>query len=458
MSHSSMRRRDFLKTSLAGVATAGALSGAAFAGPHGKKIVTFCADVTPPYGTPLYSSYKPLEVIEQSLLAKGVIIDSGGKRYVLCAVDWCELCNSTHTLFRQKIAEAVGTDIANVAVQTVHQHTSIMGDADAVRLLETTANPGPRTPAPFMEKCAVRVAEAARASLPGLMPFDRIGVGQGKVERVASNRRVPVGEGKVGFRASSCRDETFIALPEGVIDPFIKTITFALGKQPLVRLHYYATHPQSFYGDPRASIDFPGMARERLQEKEKVFQIYFTGCSGDIAAGKYNNGTPPVRDELAQRMYDGMEAAIRATRYRRAPTIHWTTVDLTLKPRDDGSFSEAACRAGMADEKKGVNGRLGDASTLAFRQHAGKPIQLSALRMGHVRILHLPGEAMIAFQLYAQQQRPHDFVAVAAYGDCGCGYICLEKSFPEGGYEPTASNVVPETEAALKGAIGRLLG
>jgi hypothetical protein len=33
-------------------------------------------------------------------------------------------------------------------------------------------------------------------------------------------------------------------LPGGLIDPMLKTITFATGDTPLARLHYYATHPQ----------------------------------------------------------------------------------------------------------------------------------------------------------------------------------------------------------------------
>jgi hypothetical protein len=37
------------------------------------------------------------------------------------------------------------------------------------------------------------------------------------------------------------------------------------------------------------------------------------------------------------------------------------------------------------------------------------------------------------------------------------GYICLKSAFAEGGYEPTATNVVPESEDALKAAISALL-
>ena len=67
-------------------------------------------------------------------------------------------------------------------------------------------------------------------------------------------------------------------------------------------MHYYATHPQSFYRDARASYDFVGMAREKLQEEEGVFQIYFNGCGGDVAAGKYNDGTREARQGLFDRL------------------------------------------------------------------------------------------------------------------------------------------------------------
>jgi hypothetical protein len=426
--------------------------------PRGKRrLAAFCCDVTPPIGTPIYSSYKPLSTVEHPLLAKGIVIEDGRGRYVLCAVDWCELCNSTHRLFRQKIAKAAGIDPAHVAVQTVHQHTAPIADGDAMRLIEGVKNPPPHPSPSTFEEAAERVAGVVKGSLEKLAPFDRLGTGQARVERVASNRRVPVGEGKVGFRGSSCKDPHFREMPEGTIDPFLKTITFSRGDKPLARLHYYATHPQSFYGDPRASYDFPGIAREALEKKEGVFQIYFTGCAGDIAAGKYNDGSPPVRAELAQRLLAGMEAAIASTRFSRAPRLCWKTVPLLLTPRDDGQFNEAACAARMADEKGSPNDRTGAACEAAFRARSRQPIELSSLHVGDVYILHLPGEPMIEYQLYAQQLRPEAFVAVAGYSDGAPGYLCLERSFPEGGYEPSASNVVPQSEGVIRAAIRELL-
>lgn len=422
------------------------------------RVATFQCDVTPPLGAAVYSGYKPLATIEHPLLAKGIVLEEGDRRYVVCAVDWCELCNSTHTLFREKMAAAAGTHISRVAVQTVHQHTAPMGDADAFRLFEQVEDPPPHLPPAFFEQMADRLGGAVRQSLDRLEVFDAIGTGQARVEGVASTRRVPAGDGRIRIRWSSCRDPALRAEPEGHIDPFLKTVTFARGDTPLVRLHYYATHPQSFYGDPRASYDFPGIARESLQKQEKVFNIYFTGCAGDVTAGKYNDGSCRARDELTASLRAGMDAAVVSTRFVPAEHIVWRTVPVLLPPRTDAPYRVEASRATMANTKLSSAQRIyAGAMRVAFAQRSKQPIELSALSIGPVRIVHLPGEAMVDFQLFAQSLLPEHFVAVAAYGDCGPAYICTQPAFTEGGYEPTDSLVAPRGEAVLKAAIRELL-
>jgi hypothetical protein len=85
-------------------------------------------------------------------------------------------------------------------------------------------------------------------------------------------------------------------------------------------------------------------------------------------------------------------------------------------------------------------------------------VDLSCYRIGPVTILHLPGEAFVEYQLYAQSLRPEDFIATAAYGELGPEYLCTDKALSEGGYEPTWSFVGPPSEARLKAAIYESLG
>jgi len=70
----------------------------------------------------------------------------------------------------------------------------------------------------------------------------------------------------------------------------------------------------------------------------------------------------------------------------------------------------------------------------------------------------MPGELFVEYQLAAQKMRPDDFVAMAAYGDYGPGYIGLQRSYSQGGYETgVVSRVAPQVEQVLMDAMRSLL-
>jgi len=420
------------------------------------RLATFESDATLPLGDILYS--ETLQTIEHPLLAKGVVLDDGRQRYVLCAVDWCTMRNATHVIFQTKIATAAGTQPDLVAVHCVHQHTAPTFDASAEQLLRQHPSLPPHRNLKSLDEITDRLAAAVRLSLDRLQPFDTVGIGQAKVDRVAAIRRVFTPEGNLLTRWSSCRDPELRAMPEGEIDPLLRTITLACGDKRLVRIHYYATHPQTYYLDGRASYDFPGMARQRMEQEEGVFQMYFTGCAGDVTVGKYNAGTPEDRAALAERLYDGMQAAIAATRTRPVQQIGWRTEAVTLRPRTDGGRDPEQNRLCLEDPKAKPEARMQAAGRLACYTRLQEPVVLSLLELGPARVLHLPGEPLIAFQHFACGLQPDRFLAVAGYGLATPGYICTERSYAEGGYEPSASALVPESEQVIQAAIRRLVG
>ena len=71
----------------------------------------------------------------------------------------------------------------------------------------------------------------------------------------------------------------------------------------------------------------------------------------------------------------------------------------------------------------------------------------------------MPGELFVEYQLAAQQMRPNDTVCMAAYGDCGTGYIGTEIAYSQGGYEtqPSSSNTAPQVERVLMDGMRALL-
>src|SRR5262245_60773630 len=91
--------------------------------------------------------------------------------------------------------------------------------------------------------------------------------------------------------------------PEGTIDPWLKTLSFWNRDIPVAALSVYATHPMSYYGQGRTTSDFVGLARKRRQaDTPGVFQLYASGCSGNVTAGKFNDGSATDRIRLTEQI------------------------------------------------------------------------------------------------------------------------------------------------------------
>ncbi|MCB1276369.1 hypothetical protein [Prosthecobacter sp.] len=417
------------------------------------QIAPFRADVTPPVGAPLCGGLvKPAVGVSEPLLALGMVLLSDDKPVVLCAIDFCEIRGTDHRHWREVLAKAAGTSAERVALHSLHQHNAPLVDNAVQKLLPEIGI----IDAEATEKALAGIAASIEAALKKPQTITHVSTGEAKVLQVAGNRRVQVVNGKVGkMRGSASKDAELRALPEGVIDPMLKTISFWNGDTKLAALHYYATHPMSYYGDGIVSHDFAGIARERRTQEDGVPHIYFTGCGGNIGAGKYNDGTPEMRPLLAERMHAAMVESEANARRVPLTTIAWRHVPVVLQPNPD--FPEERILKVMQNSATSTSQRITAALRIGFIRHR-EPIPFTSLLLGdEVCLLHLPGESFVEYQLFAQQQRPGGFVCTASYGDGVTGYIPLEHSFEEGGYEPSQAYAAPESEKTMKETIERLL-
>jgi hypothetical protein len=453
-------RRHFLGSSL--IAGASCLAGQvqAAADSSNLRLATFRADVTPPIGAPLCGGLvKPVAGVTEPLQALGVVILGADKPIVLCAVDWCEIRISDHVRWRETLARAAGTTPERVAVHSLHQHNAPLCDTAAHAILTGVEKPLSVIDIAWAEKAMNGVAESIEAAIKNAVPISHIAHSEAKVEEVASNRRIMGDNGKVAkMRLSSTKDESLRAIPEGTVDPMLKTVSFWNGDKKLVALHYYATHPMSFYGDGMVTHDFVGIARERRTRDEGVPHIYFTGCGGNIAAGKYNDGSKDSRVRLGENIYAAMVESEKQVKRLPLTHVQWHAKPVLLQP--DPAFNEERMLKVIHNTANSNSLRISAAFRLAYIRHcaAGVPIPFTSLHLGDaVRLLHLPGETFLEYQLFAQQQTPNAFVATASYGDGGPGYIPLEKSFAEGGYEPTQAFADPKSETEMKATIAVLL-
>jgi hypothetical protein len=420
----------------------------------------FQADVTVPLGHSLCGGWiKPAVKIETPLRGLGFVLVGEEPPVVVLALDWCGLCNDAHVRMREVLAKAAHTTPERVTIHTVHQHNAPFVDLTAQREVAKHLDLPSIFDLGWWENVTAQLAERLRQSLRNLSKLTHISFGQAKVEQVASNRRVIGPDGKLKYwRASSCKDPKARAEPEGTIDPFLKTIILWAGDRWLATLHYYATHPMSYYGDGVVNSDFVGLARDRCEKEDGSPHVYFTGCAGNVAAGKYNDGSPQQRPILAQRIYEAMRASEKQAVRVPVTGYRWLTREVIFPPRSDTDLERL--RATIADVKQPVSIRNRNAMKLSYRLRAEAKVPIVVNRLilhETVSLLHLPAEAFVEYQLYAQQLVPEHFLAVAAYGDDGPWYIPLKHSFAEGGYEPSVAFAEPQTEDMLKDAIAHLL-
>src|SRR5260370_1179801 len=243
--------------------------------------------------------------------------------------------------------------IAKGATTNEHDRSQTISPGHSGRPGRGGCLPGRRTgtgkdPRSVSRPCLDRAGQAVAGGLKQAGRVTHVATGQGRVDRVAGNRRIQRGpDGKVlAMRGSSCTDAKLIALPEGLIDPWLKTVAFFDRDTKIAACHYYATHPMSYYGDGRVSSDFAGLARKQRQQDEPgCLHVYFTGCAGNIAAGKYNDGSKGMRPVLTRRVYEGIVESEKGLRPEPVGTVSWRTHAILPPPRA-GIGAEQLERAG----------------------------------------------------------------------------------------------------------------
>lgn len=467
-SASSVSRRDFLQQTVMTTAAGWSLLvpravSAADTATGALHIAPFRFDVTPPKGHSCCGGWiKPIEVVDDALEAVGIVLLGAGKPIVLCAVDWTGLLNEAHVQWRTALAEGAGTTPDRVAVHCVHQHNAPMACLEAERIVAAEGDLPHILMVDFFNRCLDAGRAAVETAIRQARPVTHVGWGQGKIVGVASNRRVKRDHnGKVlAMRGSACTDPALVDLDEGLIDPYCKTVAFFDQDKKVASLHYYATHPMSYYADGRCTSDFAGLARkQRQQDEPDCLHAYFTGCSGNVAAGKYNDGSQGARQLLTKRVYDGIvasEARLERTELKSG-NVAWKTAEVLPPPRS--SLHAATIAEQIANSSNQVANRNRPAYMLSWLRRVEKqiPIVLSSLHLGNAKLLHLPAEMFIEYQLRAQRLQPDNFVCTAAYGDGGPWYIPVKEEYPNGGYEVSVAFCEPEVDDLLTEGMKHIL-
>lgn len=420
------------------------------------KIGTFKVDVTPENGASLACGINGK--VDSPIFIRGVIIDDSGTRIVLVSCDFIHIWGSAHEEMKKSIAKAAGTVAENVFLHSVHQH-------DSVRIaLEQNAiykkyNGVEITPLHYYKKINTDLELAVSQAANNLKEINGIATAERRISGLASNRRMLDENGKVyATRWSMCHDSELQKKPTGLIDSMLRSIGLIgdYGK-PLAVLHFYASHPMTAYRRNMVCSDVPGAALDYAAKHYggDAFQIYFTGCAGNITFGKYSIENKEASLKLlGKRLGREMLENCRGLEPREPGRIRLkhSSFELPLK----AALNEKELLAELEKtEEKSKKIRLEMRLALVRNWEKWKKISISRISFGnHVHILSFPSETVVEYQLYAQSLIPERFLACAAYANGSYGYIPTAKMYEEGGYEPERGAITTaEAEEKMKKAI-----
>ena len=415
------------------------------------SLADFAIDVTIPIGHRCMGVLPTKSrSIADSLELHGFVLLGHDKPVVVVAIDWCEIRNGSYDRWRRTLANAAQTDPDHVLLSCLHQHDTPVVDEDAQRYLDQVGLQGELFDPAFHADVLYRAEQAVRQAIDEAKSdptrrISHVGYSQALVHEVASNRRIVHADGSVNFArgSSSGKELLFRQADEGLIDPLMRTVSFWNDDHCLLEYHTYATHPMSYYGRGEVTSDFVGLARKRRQkETADTHQIYASGCSGDVTAGKYNDGSLEARVALTEKIRDAMQRSSEGV--NKQPCKGWQihSAPLVLPYSREPTLQKDVLMEVLKDKKATVENRILAAMGLASFDRAvvrQQPIDLVCLDLGLLKLVLFPGETFVGYQPLAQtiSQESTNRVPIVpvGYAECWTGYVPTETAFDDGFHE-----------------------
>ena len=278
----------------------------------------------------------------------------------------------------------------------------------------------------------------------------------------------------------------------------------ALDGTPLAVLFGYAMHPTILgYENKLLSPDYPGVARDVIEDVTGAAPIFLQGCAGDQGPGPEGFSDDLGAVERAGRAL-GAEVASTALslgtagyapvfdrvvmsgatlgRWRMYPDADAGTVlrtlqrEVELPVKDTPPVAEAQAQvdalqkqldalraAAAADEErvdltwrtKRAHIVLRQAQDCGGRTH--KAIEMHAIRIGDVALLGVPLELFADVGLRVKARSPFAVTHVSGYTNGAFGYLPNRQAFREGGYEVESSYFLEGADEVLVEAMVGLL-
>lgn len=422
-------------------------------------------DITPWAGVQLSGAVgqkRSAHMIGDRLYAKALVLESGGRKLCIVALDLTIVTRQFTSRIRDTAASRFGFDPDAVMVHAIQTHSApsvghfmlsedfpgIPEDCDWLRGADRE----------YDRFCEERVLEAIETAHAALEPVE-MGVGRGIEGRFAFNRRAIGRDGKVfmpGRAWPKPLGPTNILQMEGPIDPEVGVLCL---RSPTLAFPAivvsYTCHPVHVFPKTIVSADWPGALAEELKRAHAgCTPLVLNGCCGNV------NPWPPFEPDYPDdhRLMGGALAAVvnkvlETLTFRSDAILDWRACHIKLPlreiPNEDLERSREVL-AGHPTPKWIKEGEQTDfgwfmAATMVDlanqrEQSSEFDYEIQVFRIGDVAFVGLPGEPFVEGQLKIKLESPTNWTYVVHDVGHYAGYLPIREAYARGGHECAIGN------------------
>ena len=374
----------------------------------GLKAGTAVIDITPPLEVGLLTSsvrgeWKPFQSVRSPLKARALVLECGGQRLALVSLDLLGLTSVTvgnWLRFRRALARGTSNLFHpdNIVITCTHTHNA----PESVGVTNLYRTPQFRVWIEQLRRNLSQVLINAQATARECT----VSLATTELNNFSLNRRIPTDAGIVmSDTLQPIAPELFRRKP---IDRRVHSLQFnGLDGSTVATVVHAICHPVHEMCLPHISSDFPGeMCRSLEEQFDLGTALFFNGATGDV--------NPPTVSEGPKAALLHGEALARV-------------VTLSIPQR------QTVKTENFHFHRRTIN--------LPVRSEKGRPIlqtcpaYLSALRLGDLAIVFLPGEIFSETALAIEEVSLFRNTIIVGFAESSIGYVPPKHVFQEGGYE-----------------------
>lgn len=415
---------------------------------NGLLVGAYEVDITPKVGTLLAGGIYPRvsKGVHDPLMAKAVVLESGGERLAYVILDLCCLTRREGDRAVELASELTGIPKDNIIWATTHTHSGPYTMPFFGATEEEVVDKEWLSTLP--QKFAECVAKADAKKVPARMSFIRA-----YNYNLPLNRRLRFKDGRELNNWLIDRGETAQCVgTAGPVDPEIGILSFDdLDGNLIAVLFNYALHCTTHFGE-EFSGDYPAVVAQRIREAfgEEVVSLFMPGAMADI-------NTYRSMEETGNMLADSIIPKLRERKpTTEAPQLSAMKCEITVPYRDFTQDQEERIRASQWPEdvqevfKKELE---------IMRQEGAREGRtlVSAWRIGEIAFAGLPGELFVEWGLKIKEESPFPWTFPVELCCDYQGYLITEKGWKAGGYEALIARSAKPSPEGVKMMVDKVL-